>query len=142
MMRAGLIILMVLAIQGCMYRANLVFFNSTESSLEICNLGAKEAECYQVPPGNERIVPLYTISRDAFIYSITQKGSTATYHLGFESAEGLFSNVYCGKLHKNFCDIAVQFNPDNKIYWSGKNSKHPVKNLPVQPAGFPVVPNA
>ena len=137
-----IVILAIFLMQGCSYVPNLVMLNTSKYEILVCNLNSENSECVSIGSMKSERVSFYSRNSSPYQYSILSEGVTRNYSFDLVSGTNYFSKVYCGKIYKSFCDIAVQYDSNGNILWSGSESKHPVKLIPEQPIGFPVKPNA
>ena len=129
---------MLFSLQGCSFVVNLAFFNNTDFPLEICNLHKTKPNCYSVDSKVLITIPLIAnVQSDTWKYSINNK----VYSFLLGEYPKYSSDVYCTGFFWKRCDIAVQFQPNELLYWAGKSMALPVKSFALQPNGFPVKPN-
>lgn len=130
-------------LQGCSFLVDMVFFNNSEDSVEVCNLNLIEPSCQVVMAkslSKMRIVG--DRPESSWRISISQGNKKGIYKLVFRPYPEDASEVYCEGFIRKQCDIPVQYEPSGLLYWGGKNSELPVEVFPNQPRGFPVEPSA
>ena len=125
-------------LQGCSFVVDLAFFNNTSEKVEVCNINKSRPNCFKVNAQSLVKIPLIANTpSDKWQYSINHK----KYSFKFGQYPEHASNVYCSGFIQKQCDVAVQYQSNELLYWAGKSSELPVKSFGFQPEGFPVKPN-
>lgn len=114
-MKNSLILLSALLLQACSYTANIVLFNNADSDLVLCNRELQD-DCVAIASREVGRIDMISNNPDTFRYSITSGSFSGKYTLILSTDIDYISKVYCLKTNASFCDIAVQFNADNKCY--------------------------
>lgn len=132
-----------LLLSGCTVLVEVALFNNSDSAIEVCNLNLNNKECKTIEPQSvKRILLVADKSVTSLKYSITKSNDTNIYTFNFKPYGTLASDIYCkGFLAKN-CDIPIQYENNGLLYWAGQDQEFPAKNIPNQPSGFPVAPDA
>ena len=142
MIKSIVLISIVFSLSGCSYIPSLVIYNSANEPIEICKLVLNETECVTIDSKKEKKIRLVSNQSGALKYSVKKDNELKIYVFNLSTNFNYFSEQYCGKLNKSFCDVAIQYNENETIIWAGKNEKHPISKVPEQPLGFPIKPNA
>lgn len=133
------IILICLMFGGCSFVVELIVFNNTDASIEICNIYNSDRPCVEIASRDVGTVPMINDKKsDSWAYMIDKK----IYRFEFGTYPEHASEVYCKGIIQKRCAIPLQFESSGLLYWAGKTSKLPVSNHVNQPRGFPVEPGA
>ena len=133
-----ILVLLVFSLQSCSLVVSIAFFNNTKTSLDICNLHKAEQNCYKVASEALIKIPLIaSVQIEQWEFSINKK----VYGFKFGVYPEHASNIYCTGIIQKRCDIPLQFESNELLYWAGKESRLPAKSFGAQPLGFPVKPN-
>ncbi|BFM12667.1 hypothetical protein R50072_28200 [Simiduia litorea] len=133
------LIILSLTLSGCSFVVDIMLFNNTDSSIEVCNINNSEHPCVPIASHEMGSVAMInSVKTDSWIYRINGK----VYGFSFGTYPEHASEVYCKGFIQKRCAIPLQLEPSGLLYWAGKNSKLPVSNFVNQPKGFPVGPGA
>jgi hypothetical protein len=143
MIRLTTIFIATLSLSGCSFLVEVILFNNSDSSIEICNLNHTNQRCQIIEPKSSNKVLLVADKKaNAWSYGITKLNETKVYSFAFEPYPAQASNIYCQGFFMKKCDIPLQYEPNGFLYWAGKNQELPTIIFPNQPPGFPVAPDA
>lgn len=113
------------------FRENdLVLYNNTQSTIQLCELREHESTCSELPPHSDKKVSIkhariFTINKDYF------------FKLNRETLSELQpSEIYCEKQVR--CLYALQLESDNLIYGLTRGQTFPATEFTKQPDGFPL----
>jgi hypothetical protein len=143
MLKIAAMLIIALSLSGCTVLVGVALFNNGDSAIEVCNLNLKNKECKTIEPQSfKKILLISEGPVSSLKYSITKSNDINIYTFNFKPYGALASNIYCADFPAKSCDIPVQYENNGLLYWAGQDQELPAKNLPNQPLGFPVAPDA